>query len=46
MLPHRTQILYIADISFISAYLELKPGVRMIESGKGSVLLSLVKLMR
>ncbi|CAO3680562.1 unnamed protein product [Umbelopsis ramanniana] len=36
MLPHRTQILYLADISFISAYLELKPGVRMIESGTGS----------
>jgi len=36
ILPHRTQILYIADISFISAYLDLKPGSRMIESGTGS----------
>ncbi|CAM0138025.1 tRNA (adenine-N(1)-)-methyltransferase catalytic subunit trm61 [Umbelopsis sp. WA50703] len=36
ILPHRTQILYIADISFISAYLDLKPGTRMIESGTGS----------
>jgi tRNA (adenine57-N1/adenine58-N1)-methyltransferase len=34
ILPHRTQILYIADISFISAYLDLKPGSRMIESGR------------
>ncbi|KAI7905149.1 1-methyladenosine methyltransferase catalytic subunit Gcd14 [Cokeromyces recurvatus] len=36
VLPHRTQILYIADISFISTQLELKPGVKMIESGTGS----------
>ncbi|TPX35926.1 hypothetical protein SmJEL517_g01741 [Synchytrium microbalum] len=35
-LPHRTQILYFADVAFISAYLELKPGVKMIESGTGS----------
>ncbi|KAI8972679.1 1-methyladenosine methyltransferase catalytic subunit Gcd14 [Pilobolus umbonatus] len=36
VLPHRTQILYIADISFISTLLELKPGVKVIESGTGS----------
>ncbi|RCH87588.1 tRNA (adenine-N(1)-)-methyltransferase catalytic subunit trm61 [Rhizopus azygosporus] len=36
VLPHRTQILYLADISFISTLLELKPGVSMIESGTGS----------
>ncbi|KAI8969132.1 1-methyladenosine methyltransferase catalytic subunit Gcd14 [Mycotypha africana] len=36
VLPHRTQILYIADISFITAQLGLKPGVKMIESGTGS----------
>jgi tRNA (adenine57-N1/adenine58-N1)-methyltransferase len=35
-LPHRTQILYSPDISFISFMLELKPGVQMIESGTGS----------
>ena len=32
-LPHRTQILYIADISFISTYLDMKPGSTVIESG-------------
>ncbi|KAI8377818.1 1-methyladenosine methyltransferase catalytic subunit Gcd14 [Radiomyces spectabilis] len=36
VLPHRTQILYIADISFISTYLDMKPGARVIESGTGS----------
>ncbi|KAG0233292.1 tRNA (adenine-N(1)-)-methyltransferase catalytic subunit trm61 [Actinomortierella wolfii] len=36
VLPHRTQILYIADISFVMAYLNLKPGMKMIESGTGS----------
>ncbi|KAI9488550.1 1-methyladenosine methyltransferase catalytic subunit Gcd14 [Zychaea mexicana] len=35
-LPHRTQILYIADISFISTYLDMKPGSHVIESGTGS----------
>lgn len=34
--PHRTQILYQPDIAFVSSYLDLKPGVRMIESGTGS----------
>ncbi|KAI9018498.1 tRNA methyltransferase complex GCD14 subunit-domain-containing protein [Phycomyces nitens] len=36
VLPHRTQILYIADISFITTYLDMKPGARVIESGTGS----------
>lgn len=36
VLPHRTQILYIADISFVMNYLNLKPGMSMIESGTGS----------
>ncbi|KAF1800571.1 tRNA methyltransferase complex GCD14 subunit-domain-containing protein [Mucor lusitanicus] len=36
VLPHRTQILYIADISFITTLLDMKPGVNVIESGTGS----------
>ncbi|KAG0003617.1 tRNA (adenine-N(1)-)-methyltransferase catalytic subunit trm61 [Entomortierella chlamydospora] len=36
VLPHRTQILYIADISFVMDFLNLKPGMSMIESGTGS----------
>jgi len=36
ILPHRTQILYIADISFVMNFLDLKPGMSMIESGTGS----------
>ncbi|KAF9983055.1 tRNA (adenine-N(1)-)-methyltransferase catalytic subunit trm61 [Mortierella antarctica] len=36
ILPHRTQILYIADISFVTNFLNLKPGMSMIESGTGS----------
>lgn len=35
-LPHRTQILYIADISFVVSFLELKPGSIVLESGTGS----------
>ncbi|KAF9201098.1 tRNA (adenine-N(1)-)-methyltransferase catalytic subunit trm61, partial [Haplosporangium sp. Z 27] len=36
VLPHRTQILYIADISFVMDFLNLRPGMSMIESGTGS----------
>eukprot|EP00842_Homolaphlyctis_polyrhiza_P006019 jgi/Hompol1/6418/HPOL_002261-RA len=36
VLPHRTQILYNADISLISSFLELQPGVKAIEAGTGS----------
>ncbi|KAF9920715.1 tRNA (adenine(58)-N(1))-methyltransferase catalytic subunit trmt61a [Linnemannia zychae] len=36
ILPHRTQILYVADISLVMMYLDLKPGRVMIESGTGS----------
>lgn len=33
-LPHRTQILYLADIAFIVSYLDIKPGSRVIEAGQ------------
>ncbi|KAL5540632.1 hypothetical protein UlMin_043207 [Ulmus minor] len=36
VLSHRTQILYIADISFVIMYLELVPGCVVLESGTGS----------
>jgi len=35
-LPHRTQILYLADIAFITSWLDIKPGSRVIEAGTGS----------
>ena len=35
-LPHRTQILYMPDISFITSYLDIKPGQTVIEAGTGS----------
>ncbi|CAD6889652.1 unnamed protein product [Tilletia laevis] len=35
-LPHRTQILYQADIAFITQQLRLTPGSRIIEAGTGS----------
>lgn len=39
-LPHRTQILYAADISLIIVQLELKPGCVVCEAGTGSGSLS------
>ncbi|KAJ3329357.1 tRNA (adenine(58)-N(1))-methyltransferase catalytic subunit trmt61a [Blyttiomyces sp. JEL0837] len=36
VLPHRTQILYMADIAFVTTMLDLKPGSIVIESGTGS----------
>ncbi|KAJ7034016.1 tRNA methyltransferase complex subunit Cpd1 [Mycena alexandri] len=35
-LPHRTQILYIADISLVVSYLDIRRGSRVIEAGTGS----------
>jgi hypothetical protein len=32
-LPHRTQILYLPDIAFITSYLDVKPGSQIIEAG-------------
>ncbi|KAJ8473157.1 hypothetical protein ONZ45_g16400 [Pleurotus djamor] len=31
-LPHRTQILYLADIAFITCHLDIKPGSRVVEA--------------
>ncbi|KAH1040753.1 hypothetical protein J1N35_042496 [Gossypium stocksii] len=36
VLSHRTQMLYIADISFVIMYLEVIPGCLVLESGTGS----------
>ncbi|KIJ26688.1 hypothetical protein M422DRAFT_216196 [Sphaerobolus stellatus SS14] len=35
-LPHRTQILYLADISFIMSRLAIRPGSHVLEAGTGS----------
>ncbi|KAH7925570.1 tRNA methyltransferase complex GCD14 subunit [Leucogyrophana mollusca] len=35
-LPHRTQILYLADIAFITSWLDIRRGSRIIEAGTGS----------
>lgn len=40
LLPHRTQILYKADISIILLQLDIKPGSVIVESGTGSGSLS------
>lgn len=33
-LPHRTQILYLSDIAFITSWLDVRCGSRVIEAGK------------
>ncbi|KAH7097525.1 tRNA methyltransferase complex subunit Cpd1 [Auriculariales sp. MPI-PUGE-AT-0066] len=35
-LPHRTQILYLADIAFVTARLNIRPGSVVVEAGTGS----------
>lgn len=35
-LPHRTQILYLSDIAFITSWLDVRCGSRVIEAGTGS----------
>lgn len=35
-LPHRTQIVYTPDMSFIAAHLGITPGAKVIEAGTGS----------
>jgi hypothetical protein len=35
-LPHRTQILYLADIAFITSWLHIRPGSVVIEAGASS----------
>ncbi|KAL0961482.1 hypothetical protein HGRIS_006424 [Hohenbuehelia grisea] len=35
-LPHRTQILYLADIAFVTSHLDIRPGSRVVEAGTGS----------
>ena len=40
-LPHRTQILYMADIAFITSYLDIKRGSRVIEAGQLTLCFSL-----
>ncbi|KAH9985043.1 1-methyladenosine methyltransferase catalytic subunit Gcd14 [Russula compacta] len=35
-LPHRTQILYLADIAFITSWLYIRPGSVVVEAGTGS----------
>ena len=40
VLAHRTQILYVSDISLICAWLDLKPGKVVLESGTGSASLT------
>lgn len=39
-LPHRTQILYLADIAFVTSWLNIKPGSNVIEAGKVATLFS------
>ncbi|KAK9826086.1 hypothetical protein WJX81_000802 [Elliptochloris bilobata] len=40
VLRHRTQILYAADIALVCAFLELRPGCTVLESGTGSASLT------
>lgn len=37
-LPHRTQILYLPDIAYVTSQLDIGPGSRVIEAGQSSLL--------
>ena len=39
-LPHRTQILYLADIAFVTSWLNIKPGSNVIEAGRPTTFFS------
>ena len=39
-LPHRTQILYLADIAFVTSWLNIKPGSKVIEAGRATAFFS------
>lgn len=41
-LPHRTQILYLADIAFVTSWLDIKPGSKVIEAGTCRTLLVVI----
>jgi tRNA (adenine57-N1/adenine58-N1)-methyltransferase len=42
-LPHRTQILYLADIAFITSYLNIKRGSRVVEAGASHPFLAMTR---
>ncbi|SGY85555.1 BQ5605_C009g05763 [Microbotryum silenes-dioicae] len=42
-LPHRTQILYLPDIAFITSFLDIKAGSTVVEAGNGSFSHSLAR---
>ena len=39
VLPHRTQILYLTDISLVTTMLDIKSGSMIIEAGMGNIIL-------
>ncbi|KAF8644662.1 hypothetical protein AX16_008322 [Volvariella volvacea WC 439] len=43
-LPHRTQILYLADIAFVTSHLDIRPGSVVIEAGQSYVVVTQPRL--